>query len=88
MGRIRAEVFGADYTDFALVEELELFVAARHGGMETAVCRKRWLSLSLAFLLILLTDSQHQFRDNEAGKAKMIATPRCCPCDRESVNDA
>jgi hypothetical protein len=32
MSRIRAKVFAANYTDFALIKELELFVVARHGG--------------------------------------------------------
>lgn len=48
MSRIRAEVFGANYTDFALVEELELFVVARHGGNGDRSPK------TLAFLWLLL----------------------------------
>jgi hypothetical protein len=45
MSRIRAEVFAANDTHFALIEELELFVVARHGGYGD-----RSLLRTLAFL--------------------------------------
>jgi hypothetical protein len=40
--------------------------------METAVCRERWLSVTLAYLLILLADDQSQYHDDEVGKTKRV----------------
>lgn len=54
MSCIRTEIFGTNYTDFALVEELELLVTARHGGNgDRNLWKRLGLSASLAYLLIL-----------------------------------
>lgn len=50
MSCIRTEIFGTNYTDFALVEELELLVTAAMAEMETATCGKGWDCLRLLLI--------------------------------------
>jgi hypothetical protein len=69
MSCIRTEIFGTNYTDFALVEELELLVTARHGGNgDRNLWKRLGLSASLAYLLILLINNQYKYHGDEVAK--------------------